>query len=285
VNSGGSISGSQASGNVIGTDPNGSVGGFVGQNLRVTDFATGAFVVGDISDSIATGNVTGAAGAQIGGFAGYNNFGNLAGDISTGDVFVNGPNSGPNGNAGGFVGLNFFGTITDSLGTGEVNGQPGKFAGSDTGTITGSTYDDVKADARAAAAKAAAEAAAQAAADARAAAAQSAQTASRTADTVASNASAPMPPDPSLGMAGTQATSSPNTDKLDAGLKTIKDGAETDDRREHRRVTAAATTQKPRAHRGSGGSDLGATIRSIDVDGQRFDLKDSGKKDAPGPKP
>ncbi len=282
-NAGANIAGSQASGNVTGTHPNGNVGGFVGENLNTTVFSTGAVMKGVISDSTATGTVTGAAGALVGGFVGYNNFGTLTGDTARGDVF------GSNGNVGGFAGSNFGGTITGSLATGEVNGQPGTFAGSNTGTITNSTYDDVKADARAAAAaeaaaRAAAEKAAAEAAAARAAA-QTAQAASRAGDTIASETSEQAPPDPSLAIAGTQATVPPNGARLDASLKTIKDGTEADDRRERRRVTTTAATQKPRTHRGSGGSDLGATIRSIDVDGQRFDLKDGGKKDAPNPKP
>ena len=127
------------------------------------------------------------------------------------------------------------------------------------------------------AAKAAAEAAA------RAAAAQTAQAASRTADTVASNAatSASTAPDPALSAAGTSAATSAIAEKIDGSIKTIKDSVNAEDARARRRATAAASTP-PRSHRG--GSDLGATIRSIDVDGQRFDLQ-NGKKDVPGQKP
>jgi filamentous hemagglutinin family protein len=322
LNSGGTITDSRASGNVIGTDPNGSVGGLVGQNSSPTNFITGLPIVGTITGSSATGNVTGAAGAEIGGLVGYNNFGSIANSTASGNVFVTGTTAGANGAAGGLVGFNFGGQITGSsasgdvsgvgmLGalagyntgtidggtaTGELNGQTGTLVGSNTftspithittsGTVTNSTYHDVKAEA--AAAKAAAEAAEAAAEAAAKAAAQTAQAASRTGQTVASSAanSASTAPNPAWSAAGTGAATSAGAEKLDADLKAIKDSVNADDQRSRRRVIAAAASTTHRSHHSNGGSDLGATIRSIDVDGQRFDLRNRGKKDEPGRKP
>jgi filamentous hemagglutinin family protein len=309
ANSGGTITGSQASGSVTGTDPNGSVGGLVGENSSTTG---GVVKVGTITGSSASGNVTGAAGAVAGGLVGYNNFGTISNSSASGNVTLVGTNT--NGAAGGLVGFNFGGQINSSasigdvsgpgtLGafagintgiidggtaTGQVNGHTGTFDGTDTftspvnhittsGKVTNSSYHDVKTEAAAAAAaKAAAEAAAKAAA-------QTAQGASRAGNVIASNSanSASTASDPSSSAVGTSSVAA----KLDANLNTIKDSVKVDDERiVRRRLTAAAA--RPAAHRShGGGGDLGATIRSIDVDGQRFDLQNGGKKDAPGQKP
>ena len=315
LNSGGKITGSQAYGDVTATGPNGNgnAGGLVGNNLNTTNNATGVVNIGLIDGSSASGTVTGAAGAEVGGLVGYNNGGTITNSTASGNVFVKGTDT--SGYAGGLVGDNFggiiknssssgdvfgvgtlgglaglnTGSIDGSTATGQVNGGTGTLVGTDTfinrfthkitrGTETNSTYHDVKAET---AARAAAEVAARAAA-----AAQTAQAASRAANTAASNAatSAVTPSDPAASAAGTQATTSATSAKIDDNVKKIEDTVKAEEQHERRRVAAAPTTVR-RGRAGGGGAGLGATIRSIDVDGQRFDLQGGSKKDAPGPKP
>jgi hypothetical protein len=251
----GTITGSHADGNVNGQGPNAATGGLVGTNA------------GSIADSYAAGAVTGPSGLT-GGIAGVNfsdptnpNGGSISNswynsDQNPGLPTTNSPSSRQPGLVKGGGGL--------------TNAQ---FA--DLPFYLNGTIDQVLADR-------AAEASAEAAA--RATAAQTAQAASRTADAVASNAatSASTAPDPALSAAGTSAATSAIAEKIDGSIKTIKDSVNAEDARARRRATAAASTPS-RSHRG--GSDLGATIRSIDVDGQRFDLRNGGKKDGPGSKP
>jgi hypothetical protein len=291
--SAGTITNSYATGNVTGYNSasSNSIGGLVGSNA----------LTGTITGSHADGNVNGQGpNAATGGLVGSN-----AGSIA--DSYAAGTVTGPAGLTGGIAGVNFSdptnpngGSISNSYyasdpnpGLPLTNNQPGRDPGlvkggggltntqmADVQFYLNGTINQVLADrAAAAAAKAAAEFAA----------AQTAQAASRTGSTVASNAatSAATPPDPSLATAGTQATTAPNDAKIDANLKTIKDNIKADDERARRRVTAAAVsaTHRSRGNNGNGGSDLGATIRSIDIDGQRFDLQKGGNKDAPGQKP
>ncbi|MGJ4942740.1 beta strand repeat-containing protein [Bradyrhizobium sp. HKCCYLS1011] len=260
---GGTISGSHATGNVTAPDSS-SVGGLVGDTGGST-----------IVNSYATGNVVGrsAVGGLVGrstGLAFPSGKGSVfSGDHASGNVTSNDPNS---ANTGSLIGLADNTTVTNSAGSGRVS------------TVASRAQD--AADAAAAAAEAAARAAA-----AKEAAAQTAQAASRSANTVASNAatSAATPPDPASSTAGTQKISSPAAARMDDSLKTIRDSVKADDERARRRVTAAvaaaSATRRSRGNNGNGGSDLGATIRSIDIDGQRFDLQEGGKKNAPSPKP
>lgn len=263
---GSTISGSHATGNVTAPDSS-SVGGLVGDTGGST-----------IVNSYATGNVVGrsAVGGLVGrstGLAFPSGKGSLfTGDHASGNVISNDPNS---ANTGSLIGLADNTTLANSTGSGRV-----------------STVASRAQDAADAAAQAAAEAAAQAEATARAAAskeaaAQTAQAASRSANTVASNAatSAATPPDPASSTAGTQKTSSPAAARMDDSLKTIRDAATAEDARARRRFTAAPAATAPRRQSGDRGDGLGATIRSIDVDGQHFDLQGGGKKDAPAPKP
>jgi filamentous hemagglutinin family protein len=282
--SAGTITNSYATGNVTGYNSASSnnIGGLVGTNT----------LTGTITGSHADGNVNGQGpNAATGGLVGSN-----AGSIA--DSYAAGAVTGPPGLTGGIAGVNFSdptnpngGSISNSWYNSDKNPglpttnspssrQPGLVKGG--GGLTNTQFADVQfylngtinqvlAD------RAAAEAAARAAA-------QTAQAASRTADTVASNAatSASTAPDPALSAAGTSAATSAIAEKIDGSIKTIKDSVNAEDQRARRRATAAASTP-PRSHRG--GSDLGATIRSIDVDGQRFDLQNGGKKDGPGSKP
>jgi hypothetical protein len=92
------------------------------------------------------------------------------------------------------------------------------------------------------------------------------------------------PPDPALSGAGTQATTSATSAKIDDNVKKIEDAVKAEEQRERRRVAAATTTVR-RSRAVGGGAGLGATIRSIDIDGQRFDLQGGSKKGTPGQKP
>jgi filamentous hemagglutinin family protein len=259
----GSIANSHADGNVNGEGPNAATGGLVGSNG------------GSIADSYASGTVTGPSGLT-GGIAGvsFNNSGK-SNNTTAGSISNSWFNSDKN------PGL----SMTNSL----ACCKPGVVTGG--GGLTNTQFADIKfylnGTINQVLAERAAEAAAKAAAEAAAkAAAQTRQAASRTADTVASNAatSAATPPDPASSAAGTPAATSASAAKIDDTIKTIKDSVNADDERARRRVAAAAASTTRRGH-GTGGSDLGATIRSIEVDGQRFDLKNGGKKDAPGQKP
>lgn len=277
----GSIARVHADGNVNGQGPNAATGGLVGTNA------------GSIADSYASGTVTGPSGLT-GGIAGvsFNNSGD------------------PNNSTAGSISNSWFNSdknagmsMTNSL----ACCQPGVVKGG--GGLTSTQFADVKfyangtinqvlADRTAAAAKAAAEAAAKAAAEAAAqaaakaaadaaarSAAQTAQAASRSANNVASNAanSASTAPDGASSAAGTSATTPAGDTKLDTNLKAINDSAKADDQRVQRRVTAA--TSAARRGQGGSGNGMGATIRSIEVDGERFDLQGGGKKDAPAEKP
>ncbi len=271
--SGGTISNSTASGNVSGTT---DVGGVVGVNELATNYPQGI-----IDGSSFTGTVRGVT--NVGGIAGIN-LGKVTNSLSTGDVFGS-------FNVGALVGANG-GLVDSSRATGEVNGAPGNLVGSSSstnaanqtlfGTVSNSTYEDVKAEARAEAA-AAAKAAADAAA-AQKAAAERANTAVRTANvsTTSAETSTTIDPDAAASTAGTQAVTSSSSSKVNADLKSVDDTIKADDERERRRVASAARTAR-RAGFGRGSGGLGATIRSIDIDGQRFDLQNNTTKKGTGP--
>jgi filamentous hemagglutinin family protein len=273
------ISNSYASGDVNGGS---EVGGLVGYNWSG----------GVIQNSTASGNVTGQDG--VGGLVGFNDWGvqggapgKITGSLSTGDV--NGAT-----NTGGLVGINS-GIVDSSNATGSVNhgnGPEGLFGSNaftnagitHNGTVTNSFYHDVKAEARAA--QQAAEAlAAQQAAEARAAQQAAAQAAARTGNVIASDAAtlAATSPDPAISTAGTQATTSASSSRLEENAKTIDDNIKAEEKQLRARRQAAATTTRS-VGAGRRGPGYGATIRSIDVDGQRYNLQDGGsnKKGAPG---
>ena len=258
----GTITNSHADGNVNGLGPNAATGGLVGTNA------------GSIADSYTTGTVTGPSGLT-GGIAGvsFNNSGN-PNNTTAGSISNSWYNSEKNP---GLPPTNSLPCCKPGVVTGGGGLTTAQFA--DIKFYLNGTINQVLAD------RAAAQAAAEAAAKA---AAQTAQAASRTADTVASNAatSASTAPNSAWSAAGTPAATSAGAAKIDDNIKTIKDSVNAEDQRARRRVTAAAAAASTthRSH-GNGGSDLGATIRSIDVDGHRFDLQGGGKKDAPTPKP
>jgi hypothetical protein len=61
-----------------------------------------------------------------------------------------------------------------------------------------------------------------------------------------------------------------------AKAETPTNRAPSEEQLQRRRVAATTTARK--AHAGSGGANFGATIRSIEIDGQRFDLQGGGAK-------
>lgn len=273
---GGRILNSYATGNVTG-GPDGTsmhFGGLVGFNNGSTStisdsHATGSVTVsghtagglvgnngGTISNSYATGNINGSAiSSGMGGLAG-SNAGTITGSHATGNV------SGET--AGGLVGGNT-GTIRDSYATGSVRSRIGGGGGLvyvSTGTITNSTYRDV--------------------------AAERAEAATRTANAISNDAqmSATTPPDTRASRAGTGATSTPTSAAIDDTFRAIEDNARGDDERRERERRRAAAAKKADQKKGPGaGGGFAPTIRSIDVDGQRFDLQNNpAQKSAPGPK-
>jgi hypothetical protein len=114
----------------------------------------------------------------------------------------------------------------------------------------------------------------------RAAAAQQAlvQQAGSIANAITSNVqnSSLTPPDPAMANAG---ATTAKTEAIDNELKAVDDKAKADDDRRKRERRRTAQTSRHRGHAGGGtGGGLGATIRSIDVNGQRFDLQNGAPK-------
>ena len=130
------------------------VGGLVGQNYQgtitnsyATGSVTGSYVgglvgynfYGTITNSYATGSVTGSYG--VGGLVGMNNMGPITNSYATGSVVLTGSG---NSRVGGLVGHNYQGTITNSYATGSVTGSVtssnhvGGLVGENDGPITNS---------------------------------------------------------------------------------------------------------------------------------------------------
>ena len=143
-------------GTIDGSPPRDGRGGRC-QQLTVINFAGGLVQqLGSITNSSATGNVSGGAFSYVGGFVGQNGLvcncapsgpGTIAASFATGTASGSG-----NVQLGGFVGVNAAGTIDSSNATGNVIGTnrisgpggsgdtaaAGGFAGSSNGTITNS---------------------------------------------------------------------------------------------------------------------------------------------------
>lgn len=172
------------------------------------------------------------------------------------------------------------------------NGARGLNAGqlADARFYANGTINQVLAD-RANAAQAAAvqQAAAQAAVAQQGVAAQGASIA----NSVSNNArtSSMTPPDLSASEAGTRAAKSEKSAAIEESVKSVDDAVKADDKRqeqERAREQARRRAAAQASHRGqAGGGGLGATIRSIDVNGQRFNLDGGGapKPDAPAQPP
>ncbi|BGE88059.1 MULTISPECIES: beta strand repeat-containing protein [Methylosinus] len=247
----GTISNSWASGNVTGYM---TVGGLVGFSVRSA-----------ISDSSASGNVM-AILFGAGGLVGTNAFGAISNSTASGDVSQGSPDD---GRAGGLVGYNY-GAIENSSATGSVtNGSSGLVGVNDSGsgTVTNSTYRDAKAEARAAT---------------QAQATQIQQTALSAANVLTSAAAnvSSKPPNPTLSTAsGKSAIMAAVTPSVSENMQNVEP-AETPPpaARARPRHVLAVAAQKPAVRHGGG---YGSRIRSIEVDGQRFDYND-GKNNAPG---
>jgi filamentous hemagglutinin family protein len=237
-----SILGSTASGNVFGSGDN--VGGLLGNGQGTTI----------IGGSTATGNVTGL-GNNVGALAGRIEAG-LGSAIYASNAF--GSVSGPGSNVGGLIGRND-GALVDN----------------------NSTYTDVaaqKAAADAAAAQAAAAAAAAQAATARAAAQRTATVQAALHAGAASAAAAAAAADAAsqAGMAGAGLSRGASADsKVGDNFKGIEDNVKADDVRLRRRLAAEVKRRSSASRRGG---NLGVIIRSIEIDGQRFNLEDGAPK-------
>ncbi len=271
----GTISNSYATGNVFGSTIN--VGGLVGTNAHS----------GSITGSHATGSVTGLGDSVFrdggtGGLVGTN-AGSIINSYATGFV------TGPSGLTGGIAGVSFnnsgsgdpadttSGSITNSWYSSETNSGlpitnsvPGLKVGvvNGGGGLTNRQMADVQYYANGTINQVLAGRAFQAdAARTGSAIATETQTASTT------------PPDTSMSKAGDKAASTAKSDALNDDAKAIDEKIKKaeDAERERRRKAVAASNP---AQSGSGnGSGLGATIRSIDVDGKRFDLEGGAGKD------
>lgn len=300
ANVGGTITDSSAKGTLTASWSNLQVnganyGGFVGQNsdgiitgsqadVNVTVAAKPGTIDGQVFDSFV---------ANVGGFVGSMEGGSISNAGTTGNVTTIGVAFG----VGGFFGQTVFGAIGQSTSIGQVTtehnfGDVGGFGGTvwDGATLQGNTLitdrgghaigqgvpDGVSVFSPFAAAVV--QAAAQAAA--REAGAQTVLTAT-TAATVISTTdvedSATRPPKVGMSTAGTQATKSISGPKIDDNVKIDEPkavGASPEGQGVPRH--AATTTTARRGDGGGKGGGFGAAIRSIEVDGQRFDLERGG---------
>lgn len=276
----GNIADSYATGNVTGSGWN--IGGLVGNNGGG----------GTITGSYATGKVTGTgvanANGGVGSFAGTNS-GSIADSYATGAV------TGPGTTTGGFAGRSFgaASSITNSFFNSDAN--PGLEMGSPSysgpinggGGLSGKQLTDIKFYANGTINQVLADRAANAATAQQAAAARQTliQQGARTASAVTNNVqtSSVTPPDPSLSKAGASAAQSVQSAAVEESVKSFDDAAKADDKRQERERERRRTAQAGRHGRAGGnGGGLGATIRSIDVNGQRFNLENGApKQDAP----
>ena len=267
---GGSISNSYATGNVRGSGW--SVGGLAGIN------GGGSTITG----SYATGSVTGTGVANpnggVGSFAGTN-IGSIA------DLYATGAVAGPGTSTGGFVGISFgYGnTITNSYFNSAVN--PGFGMGSTGyldpiiggGGLTGQQLADIKFYANGTINQVLADRAV--AAEAQAALAQRASSTANVIATTDAQTSALTPPTSTLATAGTKAVDAVAPPAVEDNLQNIESNIREEERHHHRRLATTGSHHQGNGHRGG---NFGATIRAIDVDGQRFDLRNNAPKtDAP----
>jgi filamentous hemagglutinin family protein len=254
----GTITNSSASGNVTGSGNN--IGGLVGTN------------VGSITGSSASGNVNGTGGASsTGGLVGSN-----AGSIT--NSFFTGQVRGPSGLTGGIAGATFNGgSITNSWYDGSKNPglgltnslsccSPAIVNGG--GALTSDQAKDIQFYANGTINQVlAARAAFQ---QFSASAAQAGNTITNTTQTFTNN-----PPDPKVSTAGTQAT-------MDTKSDTIEDNLNSESERNRRRSNTSRTASRQGGGARRGGN-FGATIRSINVEGQRFNLRNNTPgNNAPG---
>lgn len=275
----GSITGSAATGDVTITTVNGAenfisstgIGGFTGSNT------------GNIADSTATGAVRGVGAGTDGvaGFAGTTDGGSITGSFAGGSV------SGPQGAlVAGFIGQNLFGNTqlngnsynptTTGQTTAVANGGRGAEDAAqvdrapDSATVVANRGGDFGASASRAVRRV------EFARDVAAARALAADGAPRVANVLTASASAQAAATPRPGSeatAGKRAVEARADAKMEDNLKVEEPpppASAEQKPRPQRRAVASAPAHKP--HGGGQGGAYGARIRSIDVDGQRFDL-------------
>jgi filamentous hemagglutinin family protein len=280
---------SYATGNVSGLDAVGGAVGYAGSS-----FTNGVVAYGNVSGRNAVGGLIGYA---IGGIDGPLNVTNSA---AHGNVTSSGLYGGALiGYISGFAYEDAYVNVTHTTGSGSVTRdgrlcQPsasdscnfGYVSPSNIGNTSGNTYippvitppntsvaTNQQTDAQTAAAQ-------TAAAGARAA------TVAATTGTAMAAAGAPSA---AQSTAGTTAVASIGGPQIDDNIRietpapppaakaeTPTNRAPSEEQLQRRRVAATTTARK--AHAGSGGANFGATIRSIEIDGQRFDLQGGGAK-------
>jgi hypothetical protein len=295
----GIVSGSQANVKVDTTDSE-NVGGLVGNNvnLNIPGFDTPGMIVnssasGSVTAFFTNSQLVGQTGFGVGGLVGAND-GSIAGSSANVNVTVGAtPDSGAIG-VGGLVGFNgVLGTIDNSPAGGnvvtfgnvlDVGGIVGTNFGGDGAGVSNSPFNGAVngvgpgADAAAARAAAAQAAALQAqVAAARAGVIQQGAGAANVTMKDAQTSSATSPNPAASSAAGTRATAALASPKIDDNLKIEEPppAPEEEQPRARRRVvTAAPTARRASTPRRSPG--YGATIRSIDIDGQHLDLHNGG---------
>ncbi len=267
---GGGLDHANASGTIIGIK---RVGGVVGTNStgNAVNYAT-------VKDStFLSGSVSGDR--EVGGIAGYN-AGKLDGSSSGIGTTVTG-----NTDVGGIAGYNAAsqsnqvgGIVNNSHSSATVIGNDDATTGSDFGhnnNMDPNTVNNSNGTGSVSTPTSRAQAAAVAAAQVAAVRQAAARTGSTIATTGADVSSSAAPPATAAAISAMQTTA--KLEEVGEGIKQVERKVKDDDRRRERERKAASA----RANRGSGGggAGYGATIRSINVDGQRFDLENNN---APG---
>ncbi|CAN2535938.1 hypothetical+protein [Methylocapsa aurea] len=249
------------------TSDNGSgYGGLIGYN---TGTVTGGVTSGNVTVTLDNG-FSSYGVSSVGGGIGLN-AGNVTSLQSTGDVTA--PSSTW---VGGLIGFNRSGTVANSSATGSVvqRSGPSDLIGNNQGKIVNSTYRDAKAEARASA-----QAAAQLAQTR-----QSAFAAGNVTSSAAVESSAKQTKLAASTAAGKDAVASaaaPSiSDSMQGEEPATTSAPATRARPRHVAAATPAASRKPIAR----GAGYGARIRSIEVDGQHFDLGNGGKNSAPAPK-
>ncbi|MBN8969226.1 MAG: filamentous hemagglutinin N-terminal domain-containing protein [Rhizobiales bacterium] len=282
------ITGSFATGNVVGGT---EVGGLVGN----VGYLSNGGVRLTIDNAYATGNVTGtyntanSIGGRIGGLVGSLTYGTITNSHATGAVGTTATR--PSSGMGSLVGFARNSKVTDSYATGTVTGNGGSGTGGLVGNpsnlvTSGNSNHDVRVEAAATAQQAAAEAAARAATEAaiqaaeqaafQAAGAHTGSTAATGGDVASSGVTGP-----TTAAAMSAMQQSAKLDGVNDGLKQTEQTIRSDDKRHEQRRKAAVAAANRAASAPRGPSYRG-TIRSIDVDGQRFELERDGTPNSGG---
>jgi filamentous hemagglutinin family protein len=323
-NNGGLIVGANAYGNVSAYKNGNNIGGFVGLNTGTSTVVSSVYGTIVNANSYGGVTVTyddslSNKKTNVGGFVGWN-AGNIDRAAEYGDINLYFEKPVLQGNFGGFVGENsgyignstvyghiylhgdtryisnvglFYGQNGDPYGPGTAvkisvecatacasdipfgGSNINPTFGSGTSTVTGATYRNLPAEA----------AAAQAAAQRVAAASGAGNVVSDEASTTTS--SSERRPKPSLASAGRQAVHADESAELDDSVKGVAPAqSELPPARAHahRDTAKVASADGHKARARQPGAGYGARIRSIDVDGQHFDLGTDGKNSAPAPK-